>query len=82
MGDFFSLDTQALEWGWPELEPGCPPPSARNAATMVALSHVGAGEGCPSEQGGGQGGSGATLVLHGGWRAFQETFGDTFAMDV
>ena len=47
-------------------------PGPRNAATLTPLSDGAAGEG----------GSGGSLLLHGGWRPFVSTYGDTYVLKV
>ena len=46
-------------------------PSPRNAAVGVPLSDCS-----------GPGGGGLELLIHGGWRAFVETYADTFIMSM
>jgi N-acetylneuraminic acid mutarotase len=77
--DAYVLDTSSSSWVVPEVSGQCSSgdaaagasgelPSARNAAVMVPL-HAGAG---------GQ----AQLLLAGGWRAFVETYNDTYLVTV
>lgn len=67
LGDVQLYDTEANSWIAAELAAGPDLPAARNAAVMVPLPDKG-------EQG--------QLLLAGGWRAFVETFNDTFVVNV
>jgi N-acetylneuraminic acid mutarotase len=76
--DAHVLDTSSSSWVVPEVTGQCSDaaaagggglPSARNAAVMVPL-HAGAADGQPQ------------LLLAGGWRAFVETYNDTYLVTV
>jgi hypothetical protein len=68
LGDSFTYDLSKNEWEAVEPAPGgAPLPSPRNAAIGVPL----------------QGGSGMLdLLIHGGWRAFVESYSDTFLLTI
>lgn len=67
LGDVQLYDTAANSWVAGELADSAELPAARNAAVMVALPDKG---------------SGPQLLLAGGWRAFVETYNDTFLVKV
>lgn len=66
LGDAWLLDTATEEWR--ELPVQGAVPRARNAAVLVALTPATA--------------SASTLLYHGGWEAFQQTYNDTFLLNL
>lgn len=72
LGDAAVYDGAANEWRAAPAAPGLPSP--RNAAVGVPL---------PSSPGGAEGGGeGLRMLVHGGWRAFVESYSDTFVVSV
>jgi N-acetylneuraminic acid mutarotase len=67
LGDAHVYDTQANAWLVPAVEGNLP--AARNAGVMVPLPQR-------------QAGDGAKLLLSGGWKAFVETFNDSFLVQL
>ncbi|KAF8065913.1 protein phosphatase 2C 68 [Scenedesmus sp. PABB004] len=68
LGDVALYDSEADAWATPAVAGA--PPAARNAAVMLPLPH-----------GDGGAGGGARLLLQGGWRAFVESYNDTFLQE-